>query len=57
MYDGFIYLPFGHVHREESDLDNDLSEESDKFRFLRALCFANSYHFRASFVRVVPHRF
>ena len=30
-----------HPHRESSDLDNELSEESDKFLFLHASCFAN----------------
>ena len=30
-----------HPHRESSDLDNELSEESDKFRFLRTSCFTN----------------
>ncbi len=41
MYDEFIRLLFLHTHRESSDLDNELPEESDKFRFLRASCFAN----------------
>ena len=34
-------LLFLHSHHETSDLDNELPEESDKFRFLHALCFAN----------------
>jgi hypothetical protein len=41
MYDEFIRLLFLHDHREESVLDNELPEESDKFRFLRVSCFAN----------------
>ncbi len=32
---------FGNVHRETSVLANELPEESDQFRFLRASCFAN----------------
>ena len=41
MYDEFIRLLFLHVHREASDLANELPEESDQFRFLHASCFAN----------------
>ncbi len=41
MCDEFIHLLFFHVHREASDLDNELPEESDKFLFLRASCFTN----------------
>ena len=41
MYDEFIRLLFLHTHRQASSLDNELPEESDKFRFLRASCFAN----------------
>ena len=41
MYDEFILLLFLHAHREASALDNELPEESNKFRFLRASCFAN----------------
>ena len=41
MYDEFLRLLFLHSHREASTLDNELPEESDKFRFLRASCFAN----------------
>ena len=41
MYDEFIHLLFLHPHREASVLDNELTEESDQFRFLRASCFAN----------------
>ena len=41
MYDEFIRLLVLHTHREASSLDNELPEESDKFRFLHASCFAN----------------
>ena len=41
MYDEFIRLLFLHTHREVSDLTNELPEESDQFRFLRASCFTN----------------
>jgi hypothetical protein len=41
MYDEIVRLLFVYPHREPSDLDNELAEESDKFRFLRASCFAN----------------
>ena len=41
MYDEFICLLFLHVHREVSDLTNELSEESDKFLFLHNSCFDN----------------
>ena len=41
MYDEFIRLLFLHAHREASALANELPEESDQFRFLRASCFAN----------------
>ena len=41
LYDEFIRLLFLHPHREESDLPNELSEESDQFHFLRASCFTN----------------
>ena len=41
LYDDFIRLLLLHVHREASDLDNELTEESDQFRFLRSVCFAN----------------
>ena len=30
-----------HAHREASALANELPEESDQFRFLRASCFVN----------------
>ena len=41
LYDDFIRLFFFHVHRETSVLVNELPEESDQFRFLRAACLAN----------------
>ena len=41
LYDEFIRLLFFHAHRETSALVNELTEESDQFRFLRTSCFAN----------------
>ena len=41
IYDDFSRLLFLHAHREASVLSNEISEESDQFRFLRAACFAN----------------
>ena len=41
MYDEFIRLLFLHSHREASTLANELSEESDQFRFLHSSCFVN----------------
>ena len=41
IYDDFSLLLFLHVHRETSVLANELPEESDQFRFLRAACLAN----------------
>ena len=41
LYDDFIRLLFFHSHREASSLANELTEESDQFRFLRVSCFAN----------------
>ena len=41
LYDDFIRLLFLHAHREASTLADELPEESDQFRFLRAVCFAN----------------
>ena len=41
MYDEFIRLLFLHAHREASALANELPQESDQFRFLRASCFVN----------------
>ena len=45
MYDEFIRLLFLHAHREASALANELPQESDQFRFLRASCFANFRRF------------
>ena len=41
LYDDFIHLLFLHAHREASALANELPEEADQFRFLRAACLAN----------------
>ena len=41
LYDEFVLLLFLHTHRETSALVDELPEESDQFRFLRASCFAN----------------
>ena len=41
IYDDFSRLLFLHAHREASALANELPEESEQFRFLRAACFAN----------------
>ena len=41
IYDDFSRLLFLHPHRETSTLDNELPEESDQFRFLRAVCLVN----------------
>jgi hypothetical protein len=41
IYEDFIRLLFLHSHREASVVANELPEESDQFRFLRAACFAN----------------
>ena len=41
IYDDFSRLLFLHAHRESSALTNELPEESDQFRFLRAACLAN----------------
>jgi hypothetical protein len=41
LYDEFIRLLFLHAHREGSTLVNELTEESDQFRFLRASSFTN----------------
>lgn len=41
MYDDFIRLIFLHTNLESSVLSNELPEESDQFRFLRVVCFAN----------------
>jgi hypothetical protein len=36
IYDDFLRLLFLYAHREASGLANDIPEESDQFRFLRA---------------------
>ena len=41
VYDDFNRLLFLHAHREASVLANELPEESDQFRFLRATCLGN----------------
>ena len=41
LYDDFIRLLFLHAHREASALANELPEESEQLRFLRAACLAN----------------
>ncbi len=41
LYDDFIRLFFWHVHREVSVFPTELPEDSDQFRFLRTVCFAN----------------
>ena len=41
MYDEFIRLLFLHAHCEASVLDNELTQESDQFRFHHVSCFAN----------------
>ena len=41
IYDDFLRLLFLHTHREVSDLDNDIPEESGHFRFLHTACLAN----------------
>jgi hypothetical protein len=41
LYDDFIRLRFLHAHRQASVLANELPEESDQFRFLRAACLVN----------------
>jgi hypothetical protein len=41
IYEDFSRLLFLHDHREASTLANEIQEESEQFRFLRAACFAN----------------
>jgi hypothetical protein len=41
IYEDFSRLLFLHAHREASALANEIPEESEQFRFLRAACFAN----------------
>ncbi len=49
VYDDFSRLLFLHFHREDSDLANEIPEESDQFRFLRATCYANKGISRVDF--------
>jgi hypothetical protein len=41
LYPHFIFLLFLDAHRETSALVNELTEESDQFRFICAGCSAN----------------
>ncbi len=41
IYDDFSRLLFLHANREASVLTNEMPEESDQFRFLRADCYDN----------------
>jgi hypothetical protein len=41
IYEDFSRLLFLYAHRETSALANEIPEESEQFRFLRAACFAN----------------
>ena len=41
IYDDFLRLLFLHAHREASVLANEIPEETDQFRFLRAACLDN----------------
>jgi hypothetical protein len=41
LHDDFSRLLFPHVNREGSALVNDIPEESNQFRFLRVVCYAN----------------
>jgi hypothetical protein len=41
IYEDFSRLLFLHAHRETSVLANELPEESERFRFLRASFFSN----------------
>jgi hypothetical protein len=41
IYEDFSRLLFLYAHREVSVLVNEIPEESEQFRFLRAACFAN----------------
>ena len=40
-FDDFSRLLFLYAHREASALSNEIPEESEQFRFLRAACYAN----------------
>jgi hypothetical protein len=42
IYEDFSRLLFLHVHREALGLANEIPEESEQFRFLRAACFGNT---------------
>jgi hypothetical protein len=39
IYDDFSRLLFLHAHREPSALGNEIPEESEQFRFLRAASY------------------
>jgi hypothetical protein len=41
VYDDCSHLLFLHPHREGSGLANEIPEESEQFRFLRAACYDN----------------
>ena len=41
IYEDFSRLLFLHAHREVSALSNEIPEESEQFRFLHVVCFAN----------------
>ena len=41
IYEDFSRVLFLHADREASALANEIPEESEQFRFLRAACFAN----------------
>jgi hypothetical protein len=41
IYEDFSRLLYVHANREASVLANEIPEESDQFRFLRAACYAN----------------
>jgi hypothetical protein len=55
IYDDFSCLLFLDTHREASALVNELTEESDQFRFLRDPSLENLQGSSFSFVRDVPH--
>jgi hypothetical protein len=60
IYEDFSRLLFLYVHREASALANEIPEESEQFRFLRATCFANIKGSvglilaKASVMRIIP---
>ena len=41
LYDDVILLRFLHTHHESSVLTNELTEESDQFRFLHTVCLTD----------------